>query len=219
MSFSSQKTVKCPCGEEFDAVLWDSVNADRTPELRESLLAGMLNVVACPRCGQYVYAEKFLLYHEPHSELLAFVYPSASLAEKEKWEKQTVTDFQKSQDASPEEEKIKYPPVIFFGLDTLVSLLSKEQEEQDQGEIAASLAVSAGIKIARLSPSLARRSGVPAILPYVSHERKSPSQQILEGLHRIVKANDRLSVYLQWKDDLPKSPALTIAFLDSLKLP
>ena len=75
MSTAKLEQIRCPCGEGFEADLYNSINAEDDPDLKESLVCGEINVVCCPKCSQIFYAEHFVLYHDPSVELIAFVYP------------------------------------------------------------------------------------------------------------------------------------------------
>lgn len=64
----SSYPIACPrCGREFDATLYDVVDASDTPEAREELLSRRLNRVACPsgECGAAFAVDKPLVYRDP----------------------------------------------------------------------------------------------------------------------------------------------------------
>ena len=45
--------IACPlCGQEQSVELWDSINVDSEPELREALLLNRVNRVECAGCGK-----------------------------------------------------------------------------------------------------------------------------------------------------------------------
>jgi hypothetical protein len=119
--------VKCPCGEEFEAELFAAVNAQREPELKDAVLAGQLNVVECSMCRRLIYAERFVLYHDPAAELLAFVYPADFQAEEARWKAKTEEDFAAAASAQKPEERLPYRPMTLFGLDALAARLSKDR--------------------------------------------------------------------------------------------
>lgn len=196
MSFSSEQDVRCPCGEEFEARLWSAVNAQDDPPLREEILAGQLNVVRCPICSQMLYAERFLLYHDPAQELMAFVYPKQYETEKDKWRQKTGHDFAATQQALPPEQKLRYDPLSLFGMDELVDLLTREQDHLDEGDVLDGLAASLKLEVRRVHPALARQQGVPSRLP-LSRGGGSAAERLREGLKVLAAANDRLRTYTE----------------------
>lgn len=65
MSLPSKVSIICPqCGNSFDTTIWLSVNATATPDLRESLMAGKLNILKCPACGCIFEPDSELVYHD-----------------------------------------------------------------------------------------------------------------------------------------------------------
>lgn len=197
MSFSTEQDVQCPgCGEEFGATLWSSINAQEMPGLREEILAGQLNVVKCSSCGQMLYAEKFILYHDPGAELMAFVYPKSYQPEAETWRAKAAEDFKAAQDAvENKQERLRYGPCVLFGLDALVDILNAEQEQSVQGAILESLSESLPIELCRLDVALAREKGLPRLLPLGKDKGRPPADRLKEGLRLLLLANDRLTVY------------------------
>ena len=43
--------VTCPCGHTFSVNLARSINAGRTPAIREKIIRGQFHQVSCPICG------------------------------------------------------------------------------------------------------------------------------------------------------------------------
>jgi len=82
MTSSRNYTLKCVCGETFSAKLYDIINAQKDPKLKEELLEGNVNVVTCPRCKKRLAVDKILLFHDPDKELMVNLFPK-SLREKE----------------------------------------------------------------------------------------------------------------------------------------
>src|SRR5260370_14563936 len=75
MSRSITQTFNCPCGEAFEHTIYDYVNIARDPRLRYVVLAGLLNVAACPRCGRRAAIARPFIYSDPERQLLAYVHP------------------------------------------------------------------------------------------------------------------------------------------------
>lgn len=63
MSESREVTYKCPyCGEEFTIEVWDSVNAQEDPDLRERCISGDLFRFTCPHCHKEFMVQFPLVY-------------------------------------------------------------------------------------------------------------------------------------------------------------
>ena len=73
MSKQRKITYKCEfCGKPFDTTVYDSVNVDLDPELREKILNGSLFMHECPHCHKKN-ALLYLLGEQPYFCLKAFV--------------------------------------------------------------------------------------------------------------------------------------------------
>ena len=84
MPRSSDITLACPCGTEFTATIYHSVNVTLEPRLLYRLLAGQLNVATCPNCGRQVQTAQPFVYHDMKRELFAYVYPHSDVPEEER---------------------------------------------------------------------------------------------------------------------------------------
>lgn len=68
--------VTCPnCNTPFPAQLFTIVDVGQDPVLKNVLLAGQLNVAACPRCGSGGALTTPLLYHDPEHQFLGVYVP------------------------------------------------------------------------------------------------------------------------------------------------
>jgi hypothetical protein len=80
--------IACPsCGTKHVAQVHSIVDVGQDPELKEALLRGSLNAVACPACGALGMVSTPLLYHDPDNELLLIYIPpglSLPLPERER---------------------------------------------------------------------------------------------------------------------------------------
>lgn len=80
--------IACPtCGTKHVAQVQSIVDVGQDPELKETLLRGGLNAVACPACGALGVVSTPLLYHDPDNELLLLYIPpglSLPLPERER---------------------------------------------------------------------------------------------------------------------------------------
>ncbi len=71
MSLHHSETIICPsCHTEQSVLLWDSVNVQTDPELKEKLLSGKLFCFSCANCGAENKINQALLYHDPEKHLL-----------------------------------------------------------------------------------------------------------------------------------------------------
>lgn len=61
------------CGATSEAVVYDIINAQENPELREQLLDGKLFIWSCPSCGAENLVKYPLLYHDPSLKLLLWL--------------------------------------------------------------------------------------------------------------------------------------------------
>jgi hypothetical protein len=197
MSFASEEEIDCPCGETFLARQWNSVNLKEDPDLRSILMGGELNVVPCSLCKNLVYTERFVLVHDPENELIAFVHPKARAGEKELLEAAMHRDMAQAQSV-PGGLPIPYPPELLFGMESVVDILSAEQESADQSAILDALAPSVPVEVLRLPPAQARAAGLPRSTP-LSGEG-SPVDRLSRGLRAVLAANDRLTVYKELLD-------------------
>ena len=63
MSIMNDITVTCPsCEEQITVTLAESVNADRRPDLRQEIIEGTFQVVACSGCGTEFMLDPVLNY-------------------------------------------------------------------------------------------------------------------------------------------------------------
>lgn len=75
MSQAREETIKCPnCGIEGTFTVWDSVNIDLTPELKDRIFNEDLFVWTCPKCGAKVFVSMSFLYHDMKHKLMVFFY-------------------------------------------------------------------------------------------------------------------------------------------------
>lgn len=205
MSTNLEQAVKCPCGEEFSTRLWSAVNVQTDPLLKERIMDAQLNVVKCPECGQFIYAERFVLYHDPEAELLGFIYPKDYEDERDRWTAKTQENFREAQAVLENKGQLPYTPVSFFGMDELVERLREEQEWRDQGDIVEYTAQRISIGVVRLRPNAARRRGLPTRLPVLRDKAVPWENRLQGGLKAILVNNDRLFLYREFLEGLSKN--------------
>jgi len=196
MSYTQIEELMCPfCGKNFVAELWGTVNVSTDPDLKEALLGGVLNVQNCPSCGNIFYAERFVLYHDPASELMAFVYPAGLSPEKgdlagfEAWSARMMKDFEEAQNDLEEKDKIRYQPELFFGLESLCELIRCEEELEDEVKVVEDICRRRGIKTLHLARSRARSQGKKylSVSPVYSDGKESAAIMVL--LPRVIPVN------------------------------
>lgn len=83
-----QTTINCPrCQTPFQTEIFQIIDAQRQPQLKQMLLNGQLNVASCPNCGAATQLAAPLLYHDSAHELLMVYVPmelNLPMAEQEK---------------------------------------------------------------------------------------------------------------------------------------
>ncbi|MCA6072829.1 MAG: CpXC domain-containing protein [Endomicrobium sp.] len=106
------------------------MNVHDNPELKEALIAGEINLVSCPECGEMFYAERFILYHDGDNELIAFVYPLSFQKQATQCKAKMKKEFELALERFEEKQKISYEPLLLFGIEDLVLLLRREQNTE-----------------------------------------------------------------------------------------
>ena len=116
--------------------------------------------------------------------------------QREEFEKQTQANFETSQSLADDAERLPYPALTLFGLDSLLRLVEREDEEVLQSEIVGLLAKEHGWLTAPLKRSVARRLKLP---PLVLKEK---------DLESLLAVNDRLSVYRELLERVKNDPTI-----------
>lgn len=141
MSRSKTQTFTCPCGEVFTSTTYEYVNAAQSPQMRYTILAGLLNVATCPACGRRAAISTPFIYSDPGHDLLAYVHPRADAPEEARMLilerlRSVYTDAEREQDEAEERdggrvislkasEAKEMPPLqVVFGLDQLNALIN-----------------------------------------------------------------------------------------------
>jgi hypothetical protein len=81
MARSTTLKFTCPCGEVFTSQTYEYVNVAQEPQLRYTVLTGLLNVSICPACGRRAAISSPFIYSDPDHQLLAYVHPRADAPE------------------------------------------------------------------------------------------------------------------------------------------
>jgi len=70
--------ISCPnCSNELDVTLYDSINVESDPSLRDELMENKLNGITCPSCEFSFRVDKPLLYCDPARKLFIYWLPTA----------------------------------------------------------------------------------------------------------------------------------------------
>jgi len=209
MSFKQLEEIICACGENFESELYQSVTVRDDPDLKDLILAGELNLVKCPSCFRVFYAERFVLYHDFSQELMAFIYPQSMESKKEEMRIKMDLIFAQLQSGLSKDESLSYPPRLFFGLETLCDLLNLEEALQDEAVVVLALCKHLKLNSQKIRRDLARTRGIPPLLPLESIS-KDFRKNLLAGLKKILKVNDRLVSYQQLLSQVESSPDWTL---------
>lgn len=207
MSFQGCAEVRCPNGcPPVEVPVWSFVRGDEESSLRESLLAGELNLILCEACGQVFYPEVPVVYVDGSAELVAFIFPESYRAEEERWRRKMAEDFGQMRAALGDRAPLAGEPLLFFGLEAVRGLLSLEQDLEDEIRIAEVLCRELGLSPRPVDRTAARRRGLPWMLPDAG--RRPTLEGVRGGLDRLLKANDRLAGFARWREALDAGEAL-----------
>lgn len=77
MSINSKQSVKCPqCGQMSDITVWNSITVSDSPDLKNDLLSGKVNMFHCPSCGHTALMPTPMLYHDESKRLMISFSPT-----------------------------------------------------------------------------------------------------------------------------------------------
>ncbi|GHT49782.1 hypothetical protein AGMMS49990_01070 [Endomicrobiia bacterium] len=96
-----------------------------------------------------------------------------------------------------EKQKIKYEPLSLFGTENLVSLLRTGQGIEDEESILKYIAPKLSLDIIKISPNLARKLGIPKILPVAKGKKNIKERFLISGLETLKKYNPNLLHYIE----------------------
>ena len=212
MAISNKQEITCPCGYAFEAELLSAISVSENPELKEALLAGEINLVECPHCGEMFYAENFILYHDRANELIAFVYPLSFQNHAARCNETMQKDFKTAVAAFGEDEKINYEPLLIFGIEDLVLMLKNEQDIEDEEMILTHTAKKLGLETVSIAASLARKIGLPKVFPVLKNKKEFSAESIIPALKIFVESNDNLTNYAALYQKFLKNASVLGAF-------
>lgn len=203
MSLKGQIQAQCPKSEcdSFDTEVWSFVRGDQDETLREAMLAGELNLLVCPECQGLFRADSTVVYCDPKSDLLAFVFPKSFEAEQDKWRAKMQEDFVQMRKMLSDDMPLKSEPLMYFGMEDFIAFLQEEQDIDDEVRIAQFMIPELGLLARPVNGAFARINKLPRILPAVK-KTAAARQAAIEGLKILLNANDRLGGYRRWLDYL-----------------
>ncbi len=85
MSINIKREIKCPtCGTLQEMTVWQSITAKDSPDLKEDLLKGKINIFRCSSCGAVALVPTPLLYNDAEKKLMISFSPCADELEKQR---------------------------------------------------------------------------------------------------------------------------------------
>ncbi len=79
MSLNTIEKIRCPkCQKESDVTLWQMITVKDSPDLKEELLKGNLNMFICDECGEKALVPTPLLYHDEDKKIMFSFMPTSS---------------------------------------------------------------------------------------------------------------------------------------------
>ncbi|MEG0657705.1 CpXC domain-containing protein [Anaerorhabdus sp.] len=74
MSKSSTRMFTCPkCGKDYEIEIWESINVELDPDLREKLFHNEIFKVECPHCHDVYQVVHPCLYHDPENKIMVYL--------------------------------------------------------------------------------------------------------------------------------------------------
>lgn len=143
--------ITCPnCGTPYTAEVHQLVDARRTPDLKQRLLEGSLNMAVCPNCGAGGQLTTIMVYHDPEHELFMVYVPQEMQLNQVQREQAIGRLTQSVIDNLPAEERRAYmlQPQIIINMQTFMEKvletegITKEmiERQQKQTELVRALA-------------------------------------------------------------------------------
>jgi hypothetical protein len=204
MTISNIEKIKCLQGHLFEASLLAAISVADNPELKEALIAGEINMVSCPVCGEIFFAECFILYHDSENELIAFVYPLSFQEQATQCKAKMKKEFELALANFEDRKKINYEPILLFGIEDLVLLLRSEQNIEDEESILKYIAPKLSLKIVKIPPNISRSLGIPKLLPIPKGIKGLDVKVLTESLQTVIKYNPNLLHYSDLLEKISK---------------
>jgi hypothetical protein len=78
MTIKRELEMDCPnCGANNLILVWDTINAQVSPEAKTGLLRGEINVFRCRLCEEMITVDKPLLYNDMENRFMVWYFPFA----------------------------------------------------------------------------------------------------------------------------------------------
>ena len=204
MSILSGREITCSCGHVFEASLWSAVSVSENPELKEALISGEFNLVSCPKCNQMFYWEHFFIYQDLANEFIAYVYPKNYEKQATHYRNLMMRQF-KEVATTTTEVLIDFEPILYFGIEDLVSTLKMEENIDDEIQILKFVSKMLGLDVINIKPSIARKFCVIQTIPSVKNE-KDKTKAIISGLEKLLEYNNNLIEFEKFLARIKNNP-------------
>ena len=199
MAIKGNIEVSCPKGcDAREVEVWSFVRGDKDAELRESLLAGELNLLVCEDCGALFYPEVSMVYCDPPAAILIFSFPESYKSDEARWRQKMREDYEHMRAVFADNHMLDVEPILVFGLEPLRNMLRQDDEMEDEVRIAEHLAKNLRLKVIGTERAYAREHKLPWRLPCAVGDGRPTLVAAVAGLKAILKANPRLSGYRRW---------------------
>lgn len=97
MSINIKQSVKCPeCEQMSDIIVWSSITAKDSPDLKRDLLAGRVNMFVCPSCQARALMPHPMLYTDEDKKLMISFSPTNDAVLKEQLFQKVQSSFKES---------------------------------------------------------------------------------------------------------------------------
>jgi hypothetical protein len=129
--------------------------------------------------------------------------------------------FESVQQEFDESERLKYAPVLVFGLAALCDIIRADEDFQDEVRVVEYECDRRNIKTLNLSAAAARAVGVPRIIPALLPSAGGPDidkKSVLDALRAVLADNPSLENYSRFASELPSmSDDIVSVLKDSAK--
>ena len=200
-SIKNEAAVCCPnhC-EEFEVEYWSLISADQDPDLKAAAMGGELNLVQCPKCGNFFHHDGDLIYLDAPAELLLFVFSEKNRSHEQELRARMQRDYEIIKNTLAKQLQMDYPPICVFGLEALKDVLQREEKQAFESEAVAAASAAQGMQVARLKPSYAREHHFPYYVP-APGGKVSPNAYAIAA-SKVLKSGLQSPLLLNFKDQM-----------------
>lgn len=195
MSILTNSEIICECGETFETELWKAVSVSDDPELKDLIMSGQFNVVKCPKCKRMFYWEQFFVYQDIQNEFIAYVYPKQYETQAARYRHSMLEEFKKVAENMKEVIKIDFDPLLYFGIEDLISTIKNEDYIKDEIDVLSFVAKRIELDLIRIKPSKARNLCIVNTIPKNKKSAGDIKKDIVSGLELLLKYHPNLSEY------------------------